>query len=42
MSAAILSSADSIILGLGSVFAHNIFKIMIRPQVSEQLIKYHS
>ena len=35
ISAAVMSSADSSILSASSMFAHNIYKLLIRPKVSQ-------
>ena len=34
ISAAVMSSADSSVLSASSMFAHNIYKVVFRPQVS--------
>lgn len=38
ISATIMSSADSVILAVSSLLAHNIFKVIFRPQASDRLI----
>lgn len=38
ISAAVMSSADSIVLATGSVISHNLYKNCFRPKVSRQKI----
>ena len=37
VSAAVMSSADSSVLSASSMFARNVYKLLVRPRVSNQL-----